>query len=94
MSSGAKSAVAKRSVVIGGHKTSVSLEEPFWDEVRAIAEAQQVTVSTLLRRIDHERQNTNLSSAIRLFVLQHVREQANAEPGRNSEPWPADLRPM
>jgi predicted DNA-binding ribbon-helix-helix protein len=94
MKSDVKSAVAKRSVVIGGHKTSVSLEEPFWAEVRAIAEAQRVTVSTLLRRIDHERQNTNLSSAIRVFVLQHVREQANAEISRNRELWPADLRPM
>ncbi|HEY2756128.1 MAG TPA: ribbon-helix-helix domain-containing protein [Pseudolabrys sp.] len=94
MRSEAKSAVAKRSVVIGGHKTSISLEEPFWNEVRAIAEAQRVTVSTLLRRIDHERQNTNLSSAIRVFVLRHVREQANAELGRSSHAWTADLRPM
>jgi predicted DNA-binding ribbon-helix-helix protein len=96
MRSDVKSAVAKRSVVIGGHKTSISLEEPFWNEVRAIADAQGVTVSNLLRRIDHERQNTNLSSAIRVFVLQHVREQANAnaEQGRSSTPWSADLRPM
>lgn len=70
-----KSAVTKRSVVIGGHKTSVSLEEPFWSEVRAIAEAEQITVSTLLRRIDRERSNANLSSAIRVFVLEHVREK-------------------
>lgn len=69
----AKSAVAKRSVVIGGHKTSVSLEEPFWKEVRAIAQSEQVTVSNLLRKIDVERQNSNLSSAIRVYVLQHVR---------------------
>jgi predicted DNA-binding ribbon-helix-helix protein len=94
MSSDLKSAVAKRSVVIGGHKTSVSLEEPFWNEVRAIADAQQVTVSSLLRRIDHERQNTNLSSAIRVFVLQHVRELADAAHRKSSAPWPVDLRPM
>jgi predicted DNA-binding ribbon-helix-helix protein len=94
MRSDVKSAVAKRSVVIGGHKTSISLEEPFWNEVRAIAEARRVTVSALLRRIDHERQNTNLSSAIRVFVLQHVREQANAELGRGSDAWTVDLRPM
>jgi len=72
-----KSAVAKRSVVIGGHKTSVSLEEPFWNEVRSIAEASQVSVSNLLQKIDGERQNANLSSAIRVYVLQHVREQAS-----------------
>jgi predicted DNA-binding ribbon-helix-helix protein len=68
-----KSAVTKRSVVIGGHKTSVSLEEPFWSEVRAIAEAERITVSSLLRRIDRERTNANLSSAIRVYVLEHVR---------------------
>lgn len=90
MRSTAKSAVAKRSVVIGGHKTSVSLEEPFWNEVRAIAEAEQVSVSTLLRRIDHERHNANLSSAIRVYVLAHVREQANAV-SRPAGLWPADL---
>ena len=69
----AKSAVTKRSVVIGGHKTSVSLEEPFWSEVRAIADSEQITVSNLLRRIDRERTNANLSSAIRVYVLENVR---------------------
>jgi predicted DNA-binding ribbon-helix-helix protein len=73
----AKSAVTKRSVVIGGHKTSVSLEEPFWSEVRAIAEAEQITVSNLLRRIDRERTNANLSSAIRVYVLEHVRAKVH-----------------
>ena len=72
-----KSAVTKRSVVIGGHKTSVSLEEPFWTEVRSIAEAEQITVSNLLRRIDRERSNANLSSAIRVYVLEHVREKVS-----------------
>jgi len=91
MRSTVKSAVAKRSVVIGGHKTSVSLEEPFWSEVRAIAESEQVSVSTLLRRIDHERQNANLSSALRVYVLRHVREQVNALP-RPERLWPANLR--
>ena len=80
-----KSAVAKRSVVIGGHKTSVSLEEPFWNEVRSIAEASRVSVSNLLQKIDGERQNANLSSAIRVYVLQHVREQVNNSANR-SEP--------
>jgi len=73
----AKSAVTKRSVVIGGHKTSVSLEEPFWSEVRAIADGEQITVSNLLRRIDRERSNANLSSSIRVYVLEHVREKVS-----------------
>lgn len=72
-----KSAVTKRSVVIGGHKTSVSLEDPFWAEVRAIADSEKMTVSSLLRRIDRERSNANLSSAIRVYVLENVRERAN-----------------
>ncbi len=73
-----KSAIAKRSVVISGHKTSVSLEEPFWSAVQSIAEAQQMTVSSLLRKINLERRQSNLSSAIRIFVLEQVRAQAVA----------------
>lgn len=76
-----KSAIEKRSVVIGGRKTSVSLEEPFWSAVRAFAEAQQVTVSNLLRQINLERQHANLSSAIRIYVLEQTRAQlAAAQP--------------
>jgi predicted DNA-binding ribbon-helix-helix protein len=71
-----KSAITKRSVVIGGHKTSVSLEEPFWNAVREIAGHQQMTVSSLLRQIDLERRNANLSSAIRVYVLESMRSQA------------------
>jgi predicted DNA-binding ribbon-helix-helix protein len=70
-----RSAITKRSVVIGGHKTSVSLEEPFWTAVREIAESQHLTVSNLLRQIDLERRNTNLSSAIRVYVLETLRTQ-------------------
>ena len=72
-----KSAITKRSVVIGGHKTSVSLEEPFWNAVREIAGSQQMTISSLLRQIDLDRRNANLSSAIRVFVLENVRSQAS-----------------
>jgi predicted DNA-binding ribbon-helix-helix protein len=92
MPSAARSAVVKHSVVIGGHKTSVSLEQPFWDAVREIAEAEQVRVSDLLRRIDGERQNANLSSAIRVFVLNHARERAVN--GRPESDWPVDRLPM
>lgn len=68
-----KSLVAKRSVVIGGHKTSVSLEEPFWYDLREIAYLQRMILSQVVEEIDRTRQNGNLSSAIRLFVLDHVR---------------------
>ena len=71
-----KSTVTKRSVVIGGHKTSVSLEEPFWTAVREITQARAMTVSALLHEIDSGRTNANLSSAVRVFVLDYVRQNA------------------
>jgi predicted DNA-binding ribbon-helix-helix protein len=68
-----KSAVVKRSIVIGGHKTSVSLEEAFWSDLKEIAHNQQATLSKLVGQIDDKRQQGNLSSAIRLYVLEHIR---------------------
>ena len=68
-----KSSVIKRSVVIDGHKTSVSLEDAFWRSLKEIARAQQATLSNTLAEIDKTRQQGNLSSAIRLFVLDWVR---------------------
>jgi predicted DNA-binding ribbon-helix-helix protein len=67
-----KSAIAKRSVIIAGRKTSISLEEPSWRAVRDIAEAQDIPMSRLLRQIDLERRNGNLSSAIRVYVLESL----------------------
>jgi predicted DNA-binding ribbon-helix-helix protein len=72
-----KPVVYKRSVIIGGHKTSISLEEAFWREIRDIAAARGITVSALLREIDERRQTANLSSAIRVYVLEYVRAQAD-----------------
>jgi predicted DNA-binding ribbon-helix-helix protein len=72
------STIAKRSVVIDGHKTSISLEEPFWQAVRDIADQRQITVSELLRQIDQSRDNANLSSAVRIFVVDQFRRQAEA----------------
>ena len=70
-----KSLVVKRSVMIAGHKTSVSLEDPFWSGLKEIAQAQGATVSQTVEEIDKMRQGANLSSAIRLFVLDRVRSQ-------------------
>ena len=67
-----KSTIAKRSVVIAGHKTSISLEDAFWECLRKIAKDRRQTISQLLDSIDVDRRhggNGNLSSAIRLFVL-------------------------
>ena len=69
-----KSSVIKRSIVINGHKTSVSLEDAFWTDLKTIAHAQQVTLSELVTKIDGAREQNNLSSEIRLFVLHHFRE--------------------
>jgi len=64
-----KSLVIKRSIIVAGHKTSVSLEDAFWNALKEIAKARNVTLSDLVGAIDSERQHENLSSAIRLFVL-------------------------
>ena len=68
-----KSLVVKRSIVIAGHKTSVSLEEPFWTGLKEIAHGRQMTLSNMVGDIDTKRRQGNLSSAIRLFVLNSVR---------------------
>jgi predicted DNA-binding ribbon-helix-helix protein len=70
-----KSPVIKRSIVIGGHKTSVSLEDAFWQGLKEIAGGRDVTLSDLVATIDTERQHGNLSSAVRLFVLDFYRNQ-------------------
>jgi predicted DNA-binding ribbon-helix-helix protein len=70
-----KSPVAKRSIVVGGHKTSVSLEEAFWSGIKEIAGSRSITMSDLVSEIDRKRDQGNLSSAIRLQVLAHYRNQ-------------------
>jgi predicted DNA-binding ribbon-helix-helix protein len=68
-----KSPVVKRSIVIAGHKTSVSLEDAFWKGLKDIAGGREITLSDLVASIDTDRRQGNLSSAIRLFVLDHYR---------------------
>jgi predicted DNA-binding ribbon-helix-helix protein len=75
-----KSPVVKRSIVIAGHKTSVSLEDAFWQGLKQIAAERDVTLSDLVASIDTDRRQGNLSSAIRLFVLDYYRTRAN-DPG-------------
>jgi predicted DNA-binding ribbon-helix-helix protein len=72
-----KSPVIKRSIVIAGHKTSVSLEDAFWRGLKDIAVSRHVTLSELVAAIDSGRPHGNLSSAIRLFVLDHYQAQTN-----------------
>ena len=76
-----KSPVIKRSIVIAGHKTSVSLEDAFWKGLKEIADDRNLTLSDLVSTIDTDRRHGNLSSAIRLFVLDHYRNQAVSHRG-------------
>jgi predicted DNA-binding ribbon-helix-helix protein len=76
-----KSPVIKHSIILNGHKTSVSLEDQFWDGLREIASGENVAVSTLVERIDHGRTGHNLSSAVRVFVLAHFRARTGQQNG-------------
>jgi len=68
------SGLKKRSVVVAGHRTSVSLEAPFWDELARLARAAGVSVNALIAGIDRDRDG-NLSSAIRVYVLDAVKRE-------------------
>jgi len=70
-----KSATAKRSIVSNGKKTSLSLEDEFWDALKKIAAERHVKLSDLVTAIDGRREHANLSSAVRLFVLDYYRNK-------------------
>ena len=83
-----KSLVVKRSIIIAGHKTSVSLEDAFWNGLKEIAGRRDITLSDLVAAIDSQRHHGNLSSAIRLFVLEFYRQQRidqQADPAKPGE---------
>lgn len=66
--------IRKHSATLHGHRTSFTLEEPFWLELKAIAEERRIPLAALLSEIDDARQpDSNLSSALRVYVLQAVR---------------------
>ena len=69
------SPVLKHSIVIAGHKTSVSVEDEFWDSFKEIASERGMTVAAMIGAIDGDRKHANLSSAVRLFVLGVYRDQ-------------------
>jgi predicted DNA-binding ribbon-helix-helix protein len=78
-----KSLLRKRHIILDGHKTSVGIEDAFWTAFKEIAAAQGTSVSQLIATIEserHERHHTNLSSAIRLFVLDYYRKQNERGP--------------
>lgn len=73
--------IKKRSVVIAGHKTSVSLEAPFWEALKEIAAHRRTSVNRLIAELDRRRDG-NLSSAIRVFVLERLRGGASGRSKR------------
>ena len=77
-----KSTIVKRSIVIAGHKTSVSLEDQFWNAFRVIAGKREMTVGELVTSINSDRQHDNLSSAIRLFVLNYYQSALSGDARR------------
>ena len=85
-----KSSIRKHSIALGRRRTSVSLEDEFWKNLREIARSRGETLSELLVKIDGDRQSVNLSSAIRMFVLRHYRDELDQRGGVVISP---DLRP-
>jgi predicted DNA-binding ribbon-helix-helix protein len=73
------SCIKSHSISIAGHKTSISLEDDFWNSLRNIAREHREALSDLISKIDAERNCKNLSSAIRLFVLRHYRDQPDQQ---------------
>jgi predicted DNA-binding ribbon-helix-helix protein len=71
-----KSGIVKRSIVLSGNKTSVSLEDAFWRGLKDIATTRRMTLSDLISKIEVDREHGNLSSALRLFVLNHYQARA------------------
>jgi len=68
------SPVVKHSITLVGHNTSITLENQFWDGLREIADGENVALSTLVERIDSDRTSDNLSSAIRVYVLDYFKK--------------------
>lgn len=87
-----KSSISKRSIVLSGHKTSISLEDAFWSNLKEIAKRQHMTLSQLVGEIDRHRRKGNLSSSIRLFVLECARSASIAPIAPTFQVIPQDLR--
>jgi len=83
------STIIKRSIVLNGRKTSVSLENEFWEGLRKIACAQKINMTTLAQQIDQGQNDGNFSSAIRVYVFNHLRAQmAGAQTSQRIPPEP------
>jgi predicted DNA-binding ribbon-helix-helix protein len=69
----------KRSFSIGGHRTSISLEAPFWEALKTVAAQEKLSLSSLIARVDAEREDSGLSSAIRVWLLDYYRNERRRE---------------
>ena len=76
MKKGLKSKVLKRSIKLDGHKTSITLEEDFWTALKEIAATQNAGISELVATVDRSRKHANLSSSLRLYVLDYYQQLA------------------
>lgn len=65
----------KRSIKIAGHSTSISLEEPFWIVLKQLADEEKLSLNALVEQVDKQREDTNLSSALRLYVLSELQRR-------------------
>jgi predicted DNA-binding ribbon-helix-helix protein len=72
----------KRSFTIGGHRTSISLEAPFWEALKAAAAQEGMSSSNLIGRIDAERGSSGLSSAVRIWLLGYYRSDGRPAGGK------------
>ena len=70
--------ISKHSLVIAGHRTSISLERAFWEGLQAIARQRQVSIAALVASLDADRGEANLSSAVRVFVLKEAARRGEA----------------
>lgn len=72
--------VRKRSVTLDGHRTSLSIEQPFWDALKDLAAEQEISLSALIQAIDHDRDdpNVNLSGALRVYVLRALQRKLSS----------------
>ena len=80
-----KSLILKRSIMIAGKKTSVSLEDEFWQALKQIAAGLDMKMAELVHQIGQQREYGNLSSALRLFVLEHYLSRAKANRDNDNE---------
>jgi predicted DNA-binding ribbon-helix-helix protein len=85
----------KRSFTIGGHRTSISLEAPFWDALKDIAQREGLAAAVIVQRIDRERANEGLSSAVRLWIFDYFRRRIPADNAAHvhaGDGTPADIK--